>query len=51
MSSNSSTLDSRTDSRNRTPYKIIDVDAHISEPHDLWTKRAPAKYKGRLPRV
>ena len=21
---------------------IIDVDAHISEPHDLWTSRAPA---------
>ena len=37
--------------RNQTPYKIIDVDAHISEPHDLWTKRAPAKYKNRLPRV
>lgn len=36
---------------NRTPYKIIDVDAHISEPHDLWTKRAPAKYKNLLPRV
>ena len=31
--------------------KIIDVDSHITEPHDLWTRRAPAKYKGRLPRV
>lgn len=36
---------------NPTGYKIIDVDAHISEPHDLWTRRAPARYKGRLPRV
>jgi predicted TIM-barrel fold metal-dependent hydrolase len=30
---------------------IIDVDAHISEPHDLWTKRAPASLRDRLPRV
>ena len=29
--------------KNPTGYRIIDVDAHISEPHDLWTKRAPAK--------
>ena len=31
--------------------KIIDVDAHISEPHDLWSARAPASIKDRLPRV
>lgn len=30
---------------------IIDVDAHISEPHDLWSSRAPARWKDRLPRV
>ncbi|MFK7894939.1 MAG: amidohydrolase family protein [Myxococcota bacterium] len=30
---------------------IIDVDAHITEPHDLWTSRAPASMKDRLPRV
>jgi len=30
---------------------IIDVDAHISEPHDLWTSRAPAAYRDRMPRV
>ena len=30
---------------------IIDVDSHISEPHDLWTSRAPASYKDRVPRV
>jgi predicted TIM-barrel fold metal-dependent hydrolase len=30
---------------------IIDVDAHISEPHDLWTSRAPASLKDRVPRV
>lgn len=31
--------------------KVIDVDAHITEPDDLWTKRAPAAYKDRVPRV
>jgi len=30
---------------------IIDVDAHITEPHDLWTSRAPAALKGRVPHV
>ncbi len=37
--------------QNPTGYQIIDVDAHISEPHDLWTKRASGKYKSLLPRV
>jgi predicted TIM-barrel fold metal-dependent hydrolase len=31
--------------------KIIDADTHLSEPHDLWTRRAPARLKDRLPRV
>jgi predicted TIM-barrel fold metal-dependent hydrolase len=31
--------------------KIIDVDTHLSEPHDLWTKRAPASLKHLVPRV
>jgi len=30
---------------------IIDVDAHITEPHDLWTSRAPASLKDRVPHV
>ncbi len=30
---------------------IIDVDSHISEPHDLWTSRAPASLRDRVPRV
>jgi predicted TIM-barrel fold metal-dependent hydrolase len=29
--------------------KIIDCDAHFTEPPDLWTSRAPAAYAGRLP--
>ena len=31
--------------------RIIDTDAHITEPPDLWTSRAPASYRERLPRV
>jgi uncharacterized protein len=30
---------------------IIDVDAHITEPPDLWTRNAPAAYADRVPRV
>jgi uncharacterized protein len=30
---------------------LIDADTHPTEAHDLWTKRAPAKYKDRVPRV
>lgn len=30
---------------------IIDVDAHITEPRDLWSSRSPAAYRERLPRV
>jgi len=31
--------------------KVIDADTHLTEPHDLWTKRAPAKYRDRVPQV
>lgn len=31
--------------------KVIDADTHLSEPHDLWTSRAPARLKDRMPRV
>lgn len=31
--------------------KVIDIDTHLNEPHDLWTKRAPAKLKNLVPRV
>jgi predicted TIM-barrel fold metal-dependent hydrolase len=30
---------------------IIDVDSHITEPTDLWTRNAPARYAERVPRV
>lgn len=31
--------------------QIIDVDAHITEPLDLWTRNAPAAYADRVPRA
>jgi predicted TIM-barrel fold metal-dependent hydrolase len=33
-----------------TGIKVIDVDTHVSEWHDLWTSRAPASLKSRVPR-
>ncbi len=31
--------------------RVIDADTHFTEPADLWTSRAPAKYRDRMPRV
>jgi predicted TIM-barrel fold metal-dependent hydrolase len=33
------------------PEKIVDADTHLSEPWDLWTSRAPAKFRDRVPQV
>jgi uncharacterized protein len=30
---------------------VIDTDTHFSEPYDLWTKRAPSKYRDMVPQV
>ncbi len=31
--------------------KIIDADTHLTEPHDLWTRRAPRSLLDRVPQV
>ncbi len=31
--------------------RVIDVDTHLTEPHDLWTSRAPSAYRDRVPQV
>jgi predicted TIM-barrel fold metal-dependent hydrolase len=31
--------------------KIIDADTHLTEPHDLWVRRAPASLRARVPQV
>jgi len=33
------------------PYRIIDADAHMSEPFDLWTTRIDGKFRDRAPRL
>jgi hypothetical protein len=46
--------DHRTELRGRQParrLKLIDPDTHDSEPYDLWTSRAPARFVDRLPYV
>jgi predicted TIM-barrel fold metal-dependent hydrolase len=35
----------------KTKLKIIDADTHLTEPHDMWTKRAPASLRDRVPQV
>ena len=30
---------------------IIDADTHLTEPHDLWTSRAPGEWADRVPQV
>jgi predicted TIM-barrel fold metal-dependent hydrolase len=32
-------------------YPIVDADAHVNEPPDLWQERVPAKWRDRAPRV
>jgi len=31
--------------------RVVDADTHMTEAHDLWTSRAPAKYRDRVPHV
>jgi predicted TIM-barrel fold metal-dependent hydrolase len=31
--------------------KVVDADTHMTEAHDLWTSRAPASLKDRVPQV
>lgn len=32
-------------------FQVVDTDAHWSEPHDLWTSRAPARYRDLVPQM
>lgn len=35
----------------KSTIKVIDADTHLTEPHDLWTRRAPARFRDRVPQV
>ncbi len=42
----------RTDTTRPFPgVRVIDADTHITEPHDLWTSRAPSGLEERVPKV
>lgn len=32
-------------------YNLVSADDHVHEPGDLWTRRVPAKFRDRVPRV
>jgi predicted TIM-barrel fold metal-dependent hydrolase len=32
-------------------YRLISSDSHVTEPGDLWTKRVPAAFRDRAPRI
>ena len=32
-------------------YAIIDADTHVTETPELWTLRAPARMRDRVPRI
>ena len=34
-----------------TGIPVVDADTHLAEPYDLWTSRASAKYRDRVPQV
>jgi len=40
-----------TKNNKQIALKIIDADTHLSEPPDLWTKRAPAVLRDRMPQI
>ena len=33
------------------PVRVVDADTHLTEQHDLWTRRAPPAFKDRVPHV
>ncbi len=45
------TFASERTAKSTTGIKVIDVDTHLSEPEDLWTSRAPARFKDRVPQI
>ena len=40
-----------TSQNGKRPYRLISADSHVNEPGDLWTKRVPAAFRDRAPRI
>lgn len=51
MESKDLKLESITSYSDFADLKIVDVDTHFSEPHDLWTSRVSGDMKNKVPRV
>ena len=51
MDSSSTTQEINETTLSASDLKVVDVDTHLSEPWDLWTKRAPEGYEDRVPQV
>ena len=32
-------------------YQVIDVDTHVTEPHDVWTSRVSSKWGDLVPHI
>jgi predicted TIM-barrel fold metal-dependent hydrolase len=47
----SAVLPDRPAAATQPALKIIDADTHLTEPHDLWVRRAPAAWRERVPQV
>ena len=44
-------MNTSTPTATENTIKIIDADTHLTEPHDMWIKRAPASLRDRVPQV
>src|ERR1700736_5355460 len=44
-------MTSTLDQQPADQMKVVDADTHLTERHDLWTSRAPAAMKDRMPHV
>jgi hypothetical protein len=44
-------MTSTLDQQPADQMKVVDADTHLTERHDLWTSRAPAGMKDRMPHV
>jgi predicted TIM-barrel fold metal-dependent hydrolase len=47
----STVMPERARTATQSAIKIIDADTHLTEPHDLWIRRAPAAWRDRVPQV
>jgi predicted TIM-barrel fold metal-dependent hydrolase len=47
----STVMPDRAKTATQSTLKIIDADTHLTEPHDLWVRRAPAAWRDRVPQV